>query len=87
MYYAVTGIKPQEATERMVKDTLEEPRRINSDIPEKINHIIMKAMKLNYKYRYQTVDEFENDLLAENINNKKSFKSRISNAFKGSGCI
>ena len=58
LYYAMTGVKPEESTDRKVKDTLVEPSRLNKQIPENVSIAIMRAMSVEPQYRYATADEF-----------------------------
>ena len=58
LYYAMTGVKPEESTDRKVKDTLVEPSRLNKQIPENVSVAIMRAMSVEPQYRYATADEF-----------------------------
>ena len=63
LYRAVTGIVPDESTDRVVKDELKEPKDIVKDIPEYLNIAIMRAMALDVNYRFQTAQEFQDALL------------------------
>ena len=58
LYYAMTGVKPEESTDRKVKDTLVEPSRLNKQIRENVSIAIMRAMSVEPQYRYATADEF-----------------------------
>lgn len=59
LYYMLTGIKPDESTNRKVADELVEPRKINPEIPEYLSNTVMKAMALEVHLRFQNVEEFE----------------------------
>ena len=61
MYEMVTGKIPDNAIERMVNDNLIEPKQINNTISKTINRIIMKALAVNPKNRYQSIEEMRND--------------------------
>jgi serine/threonine protein kinase len=63
LYYMITGIKPEESTNRRISDTLASPREISDQIPENISNTIMKAMAIDKHMRFLTVDEFEKALL------------------------
>lgn len=65
LYYAMTGIKPEESTDRKPDDTLVEPSSIDSSIPQSISTAIMRAMAIEQQYRFANVDEFEKALLSE----------------------
>lgn len=64
-YYALTGQKPIPAADRILNDSLPEPRFFNPSIPEYTNRTIMKALNLKPEDRYQNVAELRNDLLGE----------------------
>ena len=57
-YRAVTGRKPDESVNRVIKDELPAPDAINPDIPKGVSNAIMRAMAISPELRYQTVDEF-----------------------------
>lgn len=57
MYRMLTGEKPVESTNRKY-DELVPPVELNSQIPERISNIIMRAMAVESHLRFQTVDEF-----------------------------
>lgn len=65
LYYMLTGIKPDESTNRKIKDELVEPRKINPEIPEYLSDTVMKAMALEVHLRFQNVEEFEKALKRE----------------------
>lgn len=58
MYYAVTGLKPTESTDRKIKDDLIAPRNVDADIPEYMNNAIMRAMSVDPQFRFENADEF-----------------------------
>ncbi|MCM1307718.1 MAG: serine/threonine-protein kinase [Butyrivibrio sp.] len=58
MYRVVTGVKPDESTNRKIKDAVLPPNEIDSSIPENISNAIMIAMSIERHLRYQTVNEF-----------------------------
>ena len=58
LYYMLTGVKPDESTNRKEQDDLVEPNLINPDIPENINNAVMKAMAIQRHLRFNSVDEF-----------------------------
>lgn len=59
LYYAMTGAKPEESTNRKIKDTLLEPSAIDSSIPANISTAIMRAMSIEPQYRFSTAEEFK----------------------------
>lgn len=62
MYRAVTGTMPEESLNRMMEDTLEEPKALVPELPDDINTIILKAMALSPEYRFQTVRDMKDAL-------------------------
>jgi len=61
LYFILTGQVPIEAAARSIEE-LPEPKSLNSKIPDEANRTIMKAMQLKVTDRYQTVQEFMDDL-------------------------
>ena len=65
MYYLVTGEKPDESTNRKIKDALLPPSELNKDIPEYISNSIMKAMALDRHLRFSSCEDFAKALRQE----------------------
>ena len=63
MYRMVTGENPEEATSRVVDDTMKQPKEINADVPDYINDVIMKAMAVKYTDRFANIKEMRGALL------------------------
>ncbi|MCM1082838.1 MAG: protein kinase [Ruminococcus sp.] len=63
LYQMVTGIKPLDVVERVIKDELVEPKKLNPAISIKLNNIIIRAMELKPKKRYQSAQEMKNALV------------------------
>lgn len=59
IYRMLSGLVPYEVTDRNKEDILEKLVDIDDTIPEYIDRTIMKAMAIDKKIRFQTVDEFE----------------------------
>lgn len=57
-YNMITGVKPEESTNRKINDTLSYPQEIDPSIPECIGNAIMKAMALDVDMRFKSVEEF-----------------------------
>lgn len=76
MYSCVTGVVPADAMDRQDElynkqpDLVKSPREIDPTIPEYIDSSLMRSMSVTPKFRFQTVEEFENAIL-----NKKTFRS------------
>ena len=58
LYRMVTGVKPEEATNRKIEDNVVPPRELNPNVSENLNNAIMKAMAVDRHMRFQNVDEF-----------------------------
>lgn len=59
IYRMLSGLVPYEVTDRNKKDVLEKLVDIDNSIPEYIDRTIMKAMAIDKKIRFQTIEEFE----------------------------
>lgn len=58
LYVMLTGVKPDEATNRKIEDTVVPPHELNSDISENLSNTIMKAMALDKHMRFKNITEF-----------------------------
>lgn len=58
LYVMLTGIKPDESTNRKIGDTVLAPHEIDETIPENLSNAIMKAMAVEKHMRFRTVAEF-----------------------------
>jgi serine/threonine protein kinase len=63
-YHAATGIMPPESLNRLVEDTLIPPSRLKVDMSHAVESALMKALSVAAASRYQTVVEFQKDLLS-----------------------
>ena len=57
IYKCITGITPDESTERVYSDELQPPSHYGIDIPMNNEQALMKGLAVYQKDRYQTVDE------------------------------
>lgn len=62
LYNLATGKIAEESLERLVGDTLRPPKEYNPDISDRLNRVIMKALNLDIRRRYQSAAEFYGDL-------------------------
>lgn len=77
LYYAMTGKKPEESTNRKIDDTLEEPAALVPEIPANISTIVMRAMAVEQQYRFASAREFQDALVSEKaIRSVKTEKRR-----------
>lgn len=58
LYMMLTRVKPEESTNRKVKDNVVDANKINHSISENLNNTIMKSMAVENHMRFKTVDEF-----------------------------
>jgi serine/threonine protein kinase len=64
-YRAITGIAPLEAIDRLVEDELIAPSQLGIAIEPKQEQILLKALAVQVKDRYQAVGEFQNELVTK----------------------
>lgn len=58
MYRMITGVKPEESTNRKIADTVAPPFQLDSSISVNLSNAVMRAMAIEQHLRYRTVDEF-----------------------------
>ena len=58
LYHMLTGVKPEESSNRKVSDDVLDPVQLNPSIDANLNNAIMKAMALEKHLRFNTVEEF-----------------------------
>lgn len=63
MYYAITGVVPDESVDRMVNDEIKHPKELNPEVPDFIDTALMVAMALTPELRFQNVTQFEEAIL------------------------
>lgn len=66
-YKMVTGITPEDAMERAVKDTVKEPSKLGVPIKKSVETAIMNAMNVRIEGRTKTAQTFEDELKAANV--------------------
>ncbi len=62
MYYALTGVKPEEATNRRVADGLRPPKELVPQIPDYLNTIVMRAMAMEPEMRFASAPQLRQAL-------------------------
>lgn len=65
LYYCITGEKPEESTNRKIKDTLASPKQIDSSIEQYLSDSVMKAMAIEPALRFESIAEFEKAIKKE----------------------
>ncbi len=58
MYETLTGMEPEESTDRQVDDRLLPPTSVLPELPTYIDNVLMRGMALNPEYRFQSMEEF-----------------------------
>lgn len=57
-YMMITGVKPEESTNRKIGDTTVPPAQMDSFVNENLSNAIMKALAIDIHMRFKKVDEF-----------------------------
>jgi serine/threonine protein kinase len=70
MYRVLTGQIPLEAIDRLDEDDLAPPSQMGIAIDAKREKVLLKALAVKAKDRYQTVEEFQSDLIAASVKEK-----------------
>jgi len=63
-YKAITGVTPPSSLDRLAADRLEKPSAYCPDLPAKAESAILRGMATQAGSRYQTIEDFQNDLPA-----------------------
>lgn len=58
LYVMLTGVKPDESTNRKINDEVIPPHLLNPEVSENLSNAIMKAMAVEKHMRFKTVQEF-----------------------------
>lgn len=58
LYVMLTGVKPDESTNRKINDVVIPPEQLNPAIPENLSNTIMKAMAVEKHMRFKNTTEF-----------------------------
>lgn len=78
LYRAVTGVMPQESTDRIKEERLVPPKNLNPEISENLNNVILRAMAMQPELRFQSTTEFKQALTAKKpvLNVENELKKR-----------
>ncbi len=77
LYWSLTGVMPEESTNRCTQDDLKEPKELNPEISDALNNAIMRAMALNSNLRFQTDEEFMQALKIKGKGKIRSVKGEL----------
>lgn len=85
LYVMLTGIKPDESTNRKINDAVVPPHELDESIPENLSNAVMKAMAIEKHMRFKTVAEFLKAINGEKkvITLEKERKRRKRRRFSG----
>ena len=61
-YWAITGVKPVESTNRTEKSGMELPSRLKPDVPKYADKLITRGMALQPELRFPSAESFKNAL-------------------------
>ena len=65
MYFALTGVQPVSAIDRITIDSLNPPADLNASIEEYLSNAVMRAMSVQSENRYQYISDFKNAILVK----------------------
>mgnify|MGYP005758911667 CR=1 FL=1 len=71
MYHLITGVIPQEATERMLEDTVVPIKRLKPEVPLAVTEAIEKGLAVKWEKRYQNVEELVRKLYGKAPENER----------------
>ncbi|MGL5436048.1 MAG: PASTA domain-containing protein [Lachnospiraceae bacterium] len=66
-YRMITGIKPPEAPERRMKDTLKEPSKKEVVIDKNVENALLNALQVRIEDRTKSAEEFESALYSQHV--------------------
>lgn len=81
-YKMITGITPEDAMERSIKDSVKEPSKLGVNIRKSMEAALMNAMNVKIEGRTQSAEDFERELQAAEVKrvivkNKKADLGRL----------
>lgn len=59
LYEMLTGVRPMEGSERLVKDGLQSPRALGIQIEENLDRAVMEALAVKPELRFQSIVHFQ----------------------------
>lgn len=69
-YKMITGVTPEDAMERSIKDYLKKPSKLGVTIQKGLETAVMNALNVRIEDRTQSMEEFETELLAAEVKEK-----------------
>ncbi|MBP2654739.1 MAG: hypothetical protein H6Q73_2308 [Firmicutes bacterium] len=64
LYFLLTGVAPIDSIDRVTEDSLVSPGQLNSELPVEFSQVLVQAMAVRPKERFQTIREFQDRLVA-----------------------
>lgn len=65
MYYLLTRTMPVPSVDRVINDDLVEPKKLNPNISDEWNKVILKCMQIKAEDRYNSAEEIQKDLMGK----------------------
>ena len=75
-YKMITGVTPEDAMERSVKDEVKKPSKLGVKIGKPVETALMNAMNVKIQDRTQTMEEFSQELQAAEVKERKRTKDK-----------
>ena len=67
LYHMITGVVPEDAVERTIKDTLKEPSKQGVSISKSAENAIMNSLNVYKKDRTKSIQEFQKELKSSKV--------------------
>ena len=76
LYKMLTGVTPEDAMERSVKDEVKKPSKMGIKLPRPMETALMNAMNVKIQDRTQTMEEFSQELMAAEVKERERTKDK-----------
>lgn len=76
LYKMLTGITPEDAMERSVKDEVKKPSKLGIKISRPMETALMNALNVKIQDRTQTMEEFSQELMAAEVKERSVTKDK-----------
>lgn len=91
LYYMLTGIKPDESTNRKINDSVIPPHELNKNIPGNISNAVMKSLAVYKHLRFKNIKEFLKAINGEKkvgtVEQEKKHRKRIRFSGAAAACL
>lgn len=78
LYKMLTGITPENALERKVRDELQRPSKLGYSLSRSTEAALMNALQMSIRERTQSMEEFAHELTADNVKERKSRENQAA---------